>query len=118
MGCKHNTNKDNTQKSGEGGGLDTRLGIKEECLLSGIPTPLKSGSRFLFIPTGLPWLPSTHIPQPSFTPVHTGILQLRREQIHTDTRTKTHGLTIQADLQLNVKPTFKLQNSPSFAHKL
>lgn len=62
-----------------------RLGLKEwgevfrsqpKCLLQevvcrhgGIPAPLKSGSRYLVTPVGLPWLPSTHIPQPSFTPV-------------------------------------------------
>lgn len=83
--------------------LRARLGLKEwgevfpsqpKCLLQevvcrrgGIPAPLKSGSRYLVTPVGLPWLPSTHIPQPSFTPVpHRN---LTKSALHADTHINT-----------------------------
>lgn len=60
------------------------------CRRGGIPAPLKSGRRYLVTPVGLPWLPSTHIPQPSFTPVHTAISQSLRYRQNKYTHTVAH----------------------------
>lgn len=56
------------------------------------------------------WLPSTQIPQPSFTPIHTGILQ---SQLYTQNK-DTHKHKDQQPptaLQSNFKPTFNSKHS-------